>query len=75
MTYDIVRSKTATKRALMIVPGVSGHSQERYIMELADEAHQNGFNVMIVNPIAPPQGFGEEKDWEVCDFSQNIYLT
>ena len=44
-------------------------------MELADEAHQNGFNVMIVNPIAPPQGFGEETNLEVCDFSKNIYLT
>ena len=48
----------------MIVPGVSGHSQEQYIMELADEAHQHGYNVMIVNPIAPPVGFGEEMGLE-----------
>jgi len=54
MTYDIIRSKTATNKALLIVPGVSGHSQERYIMELADEAHKNGFNVLIINPIASP---------------------
>jgi hypothetical protein len=34
-------------------------------MQLAEEAHSNGYNVLIVNPIAPPQGFGEEKDLEV----------
>jgi hypothetical protein len=36
MTYDVRRSEKPTKRALMIVPGVTGHSQERYIMDLAD---------------------------------------
>jgi hypothetical protein len=38
MTYDIRRAAKPSKRSLMIVPGVTGHSQERYIMELADEA-------------------------------------
>jgi hypothetical protein len=38
-------------------------------MELADEASQNGFNVLIINPVGPPLGFGEETDLEVMDFS------
>lgn len=59
---------------ILIFPGVSGHSRERYALELADLAHREGFNVMIINPIAPPDGYGEEKDLEVCDFSQNIYV-
>ena len=41
-------------------------------MELADQARSNGFNVLIINPIAPPDG--DETQLEVCDFSKNIYL-
>lgn len=41
-------------------------------MELADQACSNGFNVLIINPIAPPDG--DETQLEVCDFSKNIYL-
>jgi hypothetical protein len=44
-------------------------------MDLADQARQNGFNVLIINCIAPPPGFGdEETQLESCDFSNNIYI-
>jgi hypothetical protein len=56
----------------LIIPGVAGNSQEGYIMELADQACSNGFNVLIINPITPPDG--DETQLEVCDFSKNIYL-
>jgi len=61
LTYDIVRAATPTKKALLIVPGVCGNSQEAYIMHLADEARLNGFNVLIINPTAPAT-VGEEFD-------------
>lgn len=60
MTYDAIRSDKPSKKALLIIPGVAGNSQEGYVMELADEARSNGFNVLIINPIAPPEGFGSE---------------
>ena len=43
-------------------------------MEMADEAHKNGYNVLIINPIGAPAGFGDENDLEQCDFSNNIYI-
>jgi predicted alpha/beta-fold hydrolase len=31
--------------------------------------------VLIINPVGPPPGFGEETELEVMDFSDNIYIT
>jgi len=29
-------------------------------MQLAEEAHMGGYNVLIINPIGPAKGFGDE---------------
>lgn len=59
---------------MLIVPGVTGNSQDRYIMNLADEAHKNGYDVCIMNAVGPPIGHGDETGLETCDFSLNIYI-
>jgi predicted alpha/beta-fold hydrolase len=64
LTYDIARAPIPTKKALLIVPGVCGNSQEAYIMHLANEARLKGFNVLIINPTAPAT-VGEEFDSKV----------
>lgn len=58
------------------MPGVCGASDEAYIMDLAQEASFNGYNVLIINPISPPKLQGEIEDvgLESCDFSNNIYI-
>lgn len=43
-------------------------------MNLADEAYQNGYNVIIMNAVGPPPGHGDENGLETCDFSKNIYI-
>ena len=43
-------------------------------MQLADEAHQGGYNVLIINPIGPAEGCGDEFQLEAQDFSHNIYI-
>lgn len=43
-------------------------------MQMADEVHNAGYNVLIMNPVAQPPNFGDEKDLEVQDFSQNVYI-
>ena len=60
LTYDAINSVRPSKKALLIVPGVTGNSNEAYIMQLADEAHQGGYNVLIINPIGPAEGCGDE---------------
>ena len=75
LTYDIRRAEgKKSKKSLLILPGITGHSQEQYIMDLADQASLSGYDVLIVNPVAPPEGFGDETGLEVCDFTHNIYL-
>ena len=72
--YDIIRSTAATKRALLIVPGVTGHSQDCYIIDLADSAYQNGYYVCVMNAVGPPPGYGDEIGLETCDFTDNVYI-
>ena len=43
-------------------------------MQLADEAHRGGYNVLIINPIGPAQGCGDESELEAQDFSLNTYI-
>lgn len=74
--FDLVRSEKQTKKAMLIVPGVTGNSQEAYIMTLADEATKAGYNVLIINPIGPANGFEHShNDLEVMDFSNNTYIS
>ena len=61
LTYDIIRSTSETNKALLIVPGLNGHGYDYNIMEMADEAHKNGYNVLIMNP----QGSLKENGTEV----------
>lgn len=79
LTYDVIRSPTPTSKALLIVPGVCGNSQEAYIMQLANEARLNGYNVLIINPTAPAECANDdeqtERGLECTDFSNNIYIS
>lgn len=43
-------------------------------MALAEAAQREGYNVLIINPCAPPLGFDEEKEIELMDFSNNVYV-
>ena len=59
---------------MLIIPGVTGHSRDGYIMNLADEAYQNGYNVMVMNHNGPPPGYGDETGLESIDFTNNYYI-
>ena len=72
--YDIIRSPKPTKRSMLIVPGVTGNSHDCYIMDLADEAHRNGYHVCVMNAVGPPPGHGDETGLETCDFTNNTYI-
>lgn len=77
LTYDLLRCQTPTKKALLVIPGVCGNSREAYVMDTVTEAHRNGFNVLVVNPICPPKddpAFRDDVGLESCDFSNNIYI-
>ena len=45
-------------------------------MQLADDAHLNGYNVLVINPTVP--AFEEDEviqgEFESSDFSNHIYI-
>jgi predicted alpha/beta-fold hydrolase len=43
-------------------------------MDLVKEAHQNGYNVLVINPLGPPNCGKDDVGLESCDFSNNIYI-
>jgi predicted alpha/beta-fold hydrolase len=48
LIYDKMPAKAPTNKCMLIIPGVTGHSRDGYIMNLADEAYQNGYNVLVM---------------------------
>lgn len=74
MAFDILRRKKGktqigANKILIIIPGVTGDSEEAYIKDLVYEAYQNSFNVFTVNPLAP--SLGDDEDFELLDFTRN----
>lgn len=73
----MIRAAEPSKKALLIVPGVCGNSNESYIMNLADEARKSGFNVLVINPTAPARHETSDQydiELESVDFSKNVYI-
>lgn len=62
MTFDVFRRDKrnfgakkllGAKKLMVIIPGVTGDSEEYYIKDCAIQAWEAGFNVFVVNPLAP----------------------
>lgn len=56
-------------RVVLIIPGVSGDSEEGYIKELAGVASHKGYNVCVLNPLGPFHT--DEPDLEMIDFTRD----
>jgi predicted alpha/beta-fold hydrolase len=72
VVYDTLKAASPSKKALLIVPGVCGNSKENYIMDLAEQATANNYNILIINPIGPLDHC--EGNLESLNFCENIVL-
>ena len=58
----------------MLIPGATGDSEGGHIGAMAAEAYRNGFNIIIVNPIAP-RNSSHMKDLEVIDYTKTLPIA
>ena len=51
MTFDVV--KRDSNKLLLILPGVTGCSNDRYVKDIVQAAIDKGFNCAVMNHLVP----------------------
>ena len=60
VVYDFIKSNTeGSKKVLFIIPGVTCNINEHHIKATCRKAHKEGYNIIVVNPVAPPDYSGD----------------
>lgn len=68
--YDYIKSTNPdSKKVLFIIPGVTCNINEHHIKATCRKAYKEGYNVIVVNPVAPPDYQG--KNLEVIEYHNN----
>lgn len=57
-------------KVVLILHGVTGKSEDDYVLEMVGKASERGYNCVVMNHYAPPG----EKDLRLMDFTQNKHL-
>ena len=57
-----------------MIPGVNGDSSGYLVQGTARHAIEKGFNILVANPLAPPDS-AQEEDLELIDYTKHFPLT
>ena len=57
-----------------MVPGANGDASGYLVQGTARKAIENGFHILVANPLAPPDS-AKEEDLEVIDYTKHFPLT
>ena len=49
---DIAYSSTPSKKSIILIPGVTGDSQDNYVVDLVHEGLAKGYNMVVFNHTA-----------------------
>lgn len=58
----------SNNRVILVVPGVTGCSGDRYVQEMVHNAIRNGYTAVVLNHLAHKQD--KSNDLRLLDFSQ-----